>query len=275
MPEPFYAPGGVAHWDVVETEALDADAIRGSYRDLGRAAGAFAIRACRYELPPGSWSPADLGGAGEEILFVLGGGARVVHAHGAHDVAAGGALLLRPYAGIDNLTVGADGLDVLGFRGGTDYRFADDGVAAVALEDLEPELAEHGSMRLTSREIGGALGSVTTGMSHVTISAGHASYPLHCHSAEEELFVVLEGRGEAEVGDERHPLRPGSVVARPAGTRVAHRFHAAADRDLVYLAWGTRDSRDITFFSKSMKVNLRGVGVIMRVEPVDYFDGED
>jgi uncharacterized cupin superfamily protein len=64
------------------------------------------------------------------------------------------------------------------------------------------------------------------------------------------------------------------VVARPPGTGVAHSF-IAGDDGLEYLGWGTRESNDICYYPDSGKVFLCGVGVIGRIEPVDYWDGED
>ena len=66
---------------------------------------------------------------------------------------------------------------------------------------------------------------------------------------------------------------PGSVVSRPAGSRVAHAFRAGAE-PLVLLAYGTREPNDITYYPRSGKVSFRGVGVIGRIEPLDYWDGE-
>ena len=43
----------------------------------------------------------------------------------------------------------------------------------------------------------------------------------HCHSAEEEIFVVLEGEGALVLGDEEHPVRAGTIVSRSAGNRVS------------------------------------------------------
>jgi len=97
--------------------------------------------------------------------------------------------------------------------------------------------------------------------------------PPHCHSAEEEIFVVLDGDGALLLGDEEHPVRAGSVVARPAASRVAHSLRAG-DGGLVYLAYGTREPNDITYYPRSGKISFRGVGVIARLEQLDYWDGE-
>jgi uncharacterized cupin superfamily protein len=86
----------------------------------------------------------------------------------------------------------------------------------------------------------GAAGSARTGLKHVAVPAGKLNVPPHCHSAEEEIFVVLEGGGALEltpspdvasdgVEPSTHDVRPGSVVARPAGTGVAHAFRAGPE----------------------------------------------
>src|SRR5437868_13300495 len=41
--------------------------------------------------------------------------------------------------------------------------------------------------------------SQRTGLNHVRVPPGMLNVPLHCHSAEEELFVVLEGSGSLEL----------------------------------------------------------------------------
>jgi uncharacterized cupin superfamily protein len=114
------------------------------------------------------------------------------------------------------------------------------------------------------------------------VPRGKLLNPPHCHSAEEEIFVVLDGAGTLELwphprfgGEhEAHDVRRGSVVARPAGSGHAHTFRAGAD-GLTALAYGTRDPRDVTYYPRSGKVNIRGIGLIGRLEVLDYWDGED
>jgi uncharacterized cupin superfamily protein len=69
-------------------------------------------------------------------------------------------------------------------------------------------------------------------------------------------------------------VRSGSVVSRPAGTGIAHVFRAG-DEGLTYLAYGTREPGDVCFYPRSNKLFFRGVGVVARVERLDYWDGED
>ena len=43
---------------------------------------------------------------------------------------------------------------------------------------------------------------------------------------------------------------------------------------MTMLVYGTRKPNDICFYPRSGKINWRGVGVIGRIEPLDYWDGE-
>ena len=123
------------------------------------------------------------------------------------------------------------------------------------------------------RDLGDVLGSGRTGVGHLVVAPGALSGPPHCHAAEEEIFFVLDGDGTLLLGDEEHPVRAGSVVARPPGTGVAHAFRAG-DGPLTLLAFGTREPNDIVFFPRSGKVGLRGVRARFFVTQVEYWDGE-
>ena len=129
-----------------------------------------------------------------------------------------------------------------------------------------------------------AAGSQHTGLNWIRREAARRGSVPHCHSLESEAFVVLEGSGTlelwptplaAERGAEResHELRPGHVVARPPATRIAHSIVAGPD-GITYLAYGTREPNDICYYPRSNKVYFRGVGLMTRVQHLDYLDGE-
>ncbi len=123
------------------------------------------------------------------------------------------------------------------------------------------------------RDLGRAAGSLATTLVHVSVDPGKLSSPPHCHSAEEELFVVLAGDGALVLGAEEHAVRAGSVVARVAGSGVAHAFRAGPD-GLALLAYGRPLPDDIIFYPRSGKLFLRGLGVVGRIEPADFWEGE-
>ena len=96
----------------------------------------------------------------------------------------------------------------------------------VNVADVERD-GRHGStVASEQRELGRTAGSQRTGLNHVMVPPGMLNVPPHCHSAEEELFVVLEGGGSLELtpsprqaayGAEKseHDVRRGSVVSAP------------------------------------------------------------
>jgi uncharacterized cupin superfamily protein len=148
----------------------------------------------------------------------------------------------------------------------------------VNVDDVDPVDRDGATVGRRLRDLGRAAGSHRTGMRLSEVLPGKLNAPPHCHSAEEEIFVVLDGEGhlllwvEDEVRE--HPVRRGSVVVRPPGTEDAHAFRAG-EQGLTVLMYGTRDPNDICYYPRSKKVYLVGVGVIGRIEPVDYWDGED
>ena len=123
-----------------------------------------------------------------------------------------------------------------------------------------------------------AAGALVTGLNHVVLPPGGEGAPPHCHSLEEEIFLVLEGDGVFEMwppGEEvpsEHPLRAGDVVSRPPGSGVAHALRPG-EHGLTYLAYGTRESGDMCFYPREGRVSLRGLGIALRSPEIDYLPG--
>jgi uncharacterized cupin superfamily protein len=304
----------VTHWDDVPVVDRRVGHLGGRWRDLGSAAGSFRGGVVHGALPAGSASsPLHVHGDEEEHFYILDGEGLSVQGDRAYPVRAGDCLLHRVHEAPHALVGGADGLTYLAFgpRAETNLTWlpragvmrvgprwvpadVDDPYAAeaaagpldvpvsaderpptiMALEDVPPSETQRGRVRDKTRRISSALGAETTGLRHVRVAPGARGTPHHCHAADEELFVVLGGAGHVRLGDELVEVRRGSVVARPPGTGVAHSF-LAGEQGLEYLGWSTREPNDIAFYPDSGKVYLRGVGVIGRLEPADYWDGED
>ncbi len=144
----------------------------------------------------------------------------------------------------------------------------------VNLDEVEAEATARPRVQRRRRGLGQAAGSRLTGLQHVEVTAGQEATAQHCHSLEEEIFVILAGAGTLVLGTEEIPVESGHVVSRPAGTGVAHGLRAG-DTGLTYLAYGTREPGDICYYPRSNKIAFRGVGVMARLERLDYWDGED
>jgi len=303
----------LVHWDEVEPVAIDSGDLRGTRWRLGAAAGLVRVGLSRYRLAAGERAmPVHVHGDEEELFYVLAGEGLSWQDGRTYAVRAGDCILHLPGAEAHTIAGAGEGLDVLAFGSGSDTGvtwlpragawwldprwlpadgpnpFKAEAAAGplelrapeperpptiVALADAEVTARRHGDVASVRRDHGDVLGSVRVGVAHLVVDPDRLTYPPHCHSAEEEVFVVLEGEGTLLLGDEEHPVRPGSVVARPPGTGVAHAFRAG-EQGLALVAFGTREPNDITYFPRSKKVALRGIGVRFRVEPLGYFDGE-
>ena len=265
--------------------------------------------------PGARTTPVHLHTAEEELFYVLGGSGLSWQDGTTYEIEASDCVLHLADTEAHTIIAGDDGIDVLAFglraptevgvlpragvawlgdgqvwtEVGGEHPFAREAAAGelevpapsprheriVALADVEPDMTERRHARFAERELGRATGSVLTTLSHMTIAAGCEGFPPHCHSLDEELFVILDGEGTLLLGEEEHPVRAGHVIDRPPSTKVAHSFRAADDSDLVYLVYGNLPPNDVCFYPRSGKISFRGVGVMGRIEPLDYWDGED
>lgn len=305
----------LCHWDEVPEEPVEHGPMNAGWTDLGAAAGSVDVGVRRIRIAPGAQStPPHAHDGEEELCYVLGGEGRSWQDGRTYAVRAGDALVHLARGPAHTLLAGEDGLDVLMFgqrrwaelgrlpRAGVAWLGASwvevgapphpwardvaagqlsvDGEPAprppgiVAVADVEGEARRRGDTGIVRRNVGIALRSRTTGMRLLEIDPGMHGYPAHCHAAEEELFVVLEGSGTLLLGSDEHPVRRGHVVSRPAGTGVAHRFRAG-ERGMTVLAYGERKPDDVAWYPRSRKVFMRGIGVAFRVEPIDYWEGEE
>jgi len=287
--------------DVAEATASEGD-IRFARRRLAAAAGSRRIGASLYAVPAGvRQMPVHVHGDEEEIFYVLSGAGLSWQRSGACAVAPGDAIVHPPQGEPHTFLAGDAGLELLAFASGSDtnitylprakvmwcgprwvpvdspHPFRAE-AAAGALERPEPgerpanvvALAELRPRSLPEpeeaqvRALGQAAGAVRAGLNHVKLRSGASGPPPHCHALEEELFVVLEGTGTLRLGEDRHPLRAGDVIARPPGTGVPHSI-SAGDPGIVYLAYGTREPGDSVYYPQTGQVRLRGLGVTVDV----------
>jgi uncharacterized cupin superfamily protein len=309
--------GGLVHWDDVEPVERAVGHIRGRWQFLGEAAGSVLVGCNRVRLEPGAWStPAHVDLLNEEIFYVLAGSGLSWQDGKVYEVRAGDCIVHQVDREAHTLRAGPDGLDYLVYGGrariGSAY-LPRAGVAWLKQSWVEAGGGEHPWQREAAagepqvgepaerppnivnldtlepddegdRVLAHEAGATQAGLHHRTLQAGKASVPAHCHSAEEEIFVILEGTVTFDLipsprmvtwgmTEERHELRPGHVVCRPPGTRVSHDFHGGPDGAKM-LVYGTRDPNDIAYYPHSNKINFRGVGLIARIEALEYANGE-
>jgi uncharacterized cupin superfamily protein len=270
---------GIAHWDDVESE------------DLGGAAGSLNVSVRRVRMAPGHIStPWRVDPLGEEIIFVLEGSGLSRQDDKAYKIRAGDCIVHGATSEAHALRAGDEGLTVLAYGIHTrtlssepEVDWRDPGPRPPNIRNLDE--AEVGYEGERGRWIRFAVqaGAVRSGLNWGRLEPGHAGARPHCHSAEEEIFVILEGGGvldlwpsPARAADnprEQYEVRAGHVIARPPGTGISHSF-TAGDEGMTFLLYGTREPNDICYYPRSNKIYWRGVGLIGRLEPLDYDDGE-
>jgi uncharacterized cupin superfamily protein len=307
---------GLVHWDDVEWSRNAKGELDAEWQFLGRAAGTAGVGVNRVRVAPGKLpTPPHSHGASEEAYFVLAGSGLAWQDEDVHEVRVGDCVIQVADHHEHTFVAGPDGLEYLvyGTRHPTEIGWLprsrairigwpwvegrDDDPWEVeatgpALEVGEPKPRPTNIVNVDEVELGrdrhqtwaGFDGSALAGIAWEQIAPGKMGSVPHCHSEEEEIFVILEGsatlhlwpsplRAERGVEREEHALRPGHVVARPPGTGVSHHF-VAGDDGCTMLVYGTRRPNDMCFYPRSNKISWRGLGVIGRIEHVPYWDGE-
>ena len=307
---------GLAHWDDVDERRAAKGEMDAVWQMLGRAAGTVDVGLNRVRVAPGKLpTPPHSHGASEEVYFVLSGSGLAWQDGDVHEVRARDCVVHTADHFEHTFVAGAEGLEFLVF--GTRHRTEvawlprsrairtgwpwvegrdddpwDVEAAGPPLEVGEPKPRPENIVNVDEVELesegnqtwAGFDGTEQAGIAWERLPAGKMGSVPHCHSEEEEIFVILEGsatlhltpsprRVERGGQPEQHELRPGHVVARPPGTGLSHHF-IAGDDGCAMLVYGTRRPNDMAFYPRSNKVNFRGLGVIARVEPLPYDDGE-
>jgi uncharacterized cupin superfamily protein len=304
---------GVAHWDEVEFHRRAKGEMDASWQWLGAAAGTRGVGVNRVRVEPGKLpTPPHSHGASEELYFVLAGSGLAWQDEAVHEVRPLDCVIHRADEHEHTFVAGPDGLEylVFGTRHPTELGWLprsrairlgwpwvegrDDDpwdveatVEPLAVgepaprpanianvDEVELQTVRHQTFAYFTRDEATKL----AGLGWEKLPPGHRGSVPHCHSAEEEVFVILEGTATLELWRsaddvEETPLRAGHVVARPPGSRVSHSFRAGPD-GVTMLVYGTRDPNDVAWFPRSQKIHWRGLGVIGRIESLDYFDGE-
>jgi uncharacterized cupin superfamily protein len=308
---------GLAHWDDVERHRRAKGEMDAEWQFLGRAAGTAGVGVNRVRVAPGKLpTPPHSHGASEEVYFILSGSGLAWQDGDVHEVRPRDCVIHRADEHEHTFIAGPDGLEYLvyGTRHPTEFGWLprsravrigwpwvegrdddpwDIEAAGLPLEVGDPKPRPENIRNVDEVELdregnqtwAGFDGTNLAGLAWEQIAAGKMGSVPHCHSEEEEIFVILEGtttlhlwpsplKLERGALREEHELRPGHLVSRPPGTGVSHYF-IAGDEGCTMLVYGTRKPNDMAFYPRSNKIGWRGLGVIGRVEPLTYWDGEE
>ena len=285
----------VAHWDDAESGTEDLGVIGGAWTAIAEAVGCTRLGAHRIQVPAGK-AATPQHAEDEEVFYVLGGSGWSVQEDGTFAIAAGDVVHYRAWEPAHTVVAGPDGIDVLamgtveGHVGVTRFpridrlRVGDQLLSGThdhqwVLESQLPpidipgepdprpdtilaagDVAPRPFGEAEARWCRPALGMRGISLTFADHGPGQEGAAPHCHSMEEELFVVLAGSGTLTLGDEEHALRAGSIVGRPPATGVAHAFRAGDD-GMTVLMFSDKHGSDMTFYPRTGTVRIRGLGV--------------
>jgi len=139
-------------------------------------------------------------------------------------------------------------------------------IPVINLVDLEvhgetAERAPHGpnagQYDIRWAEIASRIGARKLGYNLTVVAPGKRNCPFHSHRVEEEMFFIVEGRGELRYGDQRYPLRQGDIVACPTGGQeTAHQIINTGGTELRYLSVSTMAPVEICEYPDSGKFGV-------------------
>ena len=158
------------------------------------------------------------------------------------------------------------------------------------IDELEYRSWGHGE-RFEARigDVASRIGAQKLGYNVTVVPPGKRGFPAHAHVVNEEMFYVIEGKGELRVGDARYPIRAGDIIAcPPGGPETAHQIINTSGADIRYLSVSTMLQPEIVDYPDSKKFGVRwplspgadgkpsSVRFLGRIEDgiQDYWDGE-
>lgn len=193
----------IAHWDEVAPDG-----------DLAQAAGAIAVSLRRIQLAPGNTVELPARET-EDVLFVVSGG--------TDDLRAGDCVVYPVPHEQPTLRAGAEGLTALLFATPAQPAPFHDGTTAapqtINVAEAEPDYeGDAGRWVRLARQAG----AQHAGVNYGRLVGGQDGAQPHCHSADEELFVFLEGDATFELWPSPQSVLAGNAEKESLQIRAGH-----------------------------------------------------
>ncbi|MDD7908866.1 MULTISPECIES: cupin domain-containing protein [Pseudovibrio] len=121
------------------------------------------------------------------------------------------------------------------------------------------------------------------GIGYNEVQPGKSACPFHCHHNEEEIFVILEGKGTYRYGQNKVSFSAGDVLGAPTGgPETAHQIINTGSMTLKYLAIANKSETEVCEYPDSGKFQVTSYKPGGRLRHcgresenhVNYWDGE-
>jgi len=106
------------------------------------------------------------------------------------------------------------------------------------------------------------------------IPAGKKNYPYHSHAAQTEYYIIVSGAGVfVDEGGQEHAIRVGDhIIVHPG---QAHQMINTSSEELRYYVIADNHRSDVATYPKTGKRHIKPEMRCIRVEDVDYYQGEE
>ena len=157
------------------------------------------------------------------------------------------------------------------------------------IEDVEFQDWGHGEKyQARIAWVGTVMGSEKLGFNITELAPGKRAFPCHSHATNEELFFILEGRGEVRIGKEVHDIRQGDFISFPPGLGTPHQIINSSGSTLRYISVSTMIVPEVSEYPDSGKYGVfAGMPtgkppaedtvrkIYRKDDDVNYWEGED
>lgn len=138
---------------------------------------------------------------------------------------------------------------------------------------------EHAPYEYFKHIIAGADSGNQCTVSIFDIPPGKSNYPYHYHTANEEIFYIISGKGLLKTPEGEKTVSPGEVIICPASDKGAHKLtNISETQTLTYLDVDTNRFPEVVFYPDSDKIGIKAgtemKNLYMYDTDVDYYAGE-
>ena len=103
--------------------------------------------------------------------------------------------------------------------------------------------------------------------------SGATNFPLHQHSVQWEMYIILSGEGEVGGGLIKRKVEAGDVfIAEP---EQRHNLKNVGTVDLVYYVVATNQPADVTYYNETDEWSVKPQKKHFRMEETPYYKPED
>ena len=155
-----------------------------------------------------------------------------------------------------------------------------DTILIVNEEDIAPKHKnEHYPYAYSKREITSREDFVQCYVAIYEIPPKMSNYPLHYHTANTEVFYIIQGNGILVTSDGQKAIKQGDFIVCPPSEKSAHKIINTSENEVLkYIDFDTTNSPDIVHYPDSEKVGIiihnKSCNFFRCGEEVDYYDGE-